>query len=136
MYLCTLDKFILKRIAIYCILCIFFFILLAGNRLSATAGVSAGAALGFLRWVFLRRLVYSSCRRHKGQSLMLLAAPYAVSLALMVLMIIFSARAGIWMFAATAAGISLVPAAITINGITESAGITHNKFSTKRILDE
>ncbi len=110
--------------------------LLAGNRVSAAAGVSVGAALGFCRWVSLRRLVYSSCRKHARQPNMLIAIPYVASLALLTLMIIFSARAGIWMFAGTAAGISLVPAVIIINGLTESAGITHNNFGAGRIWDE
>lgn len=124
-----LDRFIVKRAAIFLILCSAASLALLGqNRWTALAGLLAGTLLSVARLIGNERLftAFSGWDGGKAVAGSILVFT-AIQLALLPLILILY-MINAWLLYGFVAGILAVPIIVMGNSITEAIGLTKNNF--------
>ncbi len=129
MFFGKLDRFIVKRAAIYLILLSAADLALLGkNRWPALAGLLVGTLLSVARLVGNERLFHAFSAWNGGKavagSILVFTAIQLAFLPVILILYIINA----WVLYGFIAGILAVPAIVMGNSITEAAGLTKNDF--------
>lgn len=129
MFRSKLEKFIVKRAAIFLILLSAADLAFLGeNRWLTLAGLLAGTSLSIARlivneWLFKEVFKLSGGKAAAG-SILVFTAVQLVLLPVLLLLYFLSA----WILYGFVAGILAVPVIVMVNSITEAFGITKNNF--------
>lgn len=129
MFLGKLDRFIVKRVLIFLILCSAADLaLLEQNRWTALAGLFAGTLLSVVRLIGNERLFHAFSGWNGGKAIAGSIFVFtAIQLALLpVILILYIIST--WVLYGFIAGILAVPVIVMVNSITEAIGLTKNDF--------
>lgn len=128
MFRSKIEIFIIKRILIFYFLLTVLAILFVDQKVFVLSGLTVGAGAGLLRFCSTASMLAGYMLRDNpgvtGNGVIRYIVNMVATIALLTVSLIYDK----WFFAGTAAGILIVPLAITLNGITEGLGITHNSF--------
>lgn len=103
-------------------------IVLFNNGWNIVVGLTCGTVFGVLKYIGMSKFILNIVFKEQKRSYLEVFTKFLVSQVITALLLVVTLKINLRIFLGAVVGILLIPVIITINGLTEALGISHNNF--------
>lgn len=124
----ALIKFLIKRVTIFFMALQIINLIFLAHKWLVAIGLICGTVFGVLKFIYTSKFLSQIIVAKESFISIRVFIKFVLAQLTTMVLIALAIKFSMWFFAGTLAGILLIPAVITVNGITEALQISHNEF--------